>query len=293
MAVMWGHIFYSNLNMRGQTILSTITDIGPPQRRNPETKMLDSLVIPIRDMLPEDPGDQWRPPQTRYITVIPFRVFKGKVISNPHWEDRYKKSWTDSEFANIILNTHWASHSLAFYYLTKVKFLYYITVSYVQVNGQREINVTYTDALLYRGPRTVSRFMYLLHCRNNNKRDWTLRFHDLARRMKHPDAEPYIMVEIIESLNTFAILLLLAAFIAVSLAIGIAAYGFPTKDWSGGFGLSSLILACLASLLAVAALNQYLGMGRLIDDDIMDDSMSGTYRTHYADEVLRKRARSV
>lgn len=63
MAVMWAQIYHCNWNMRGKMILRTISDIGPPQRRDPNTKMLESLMIPTRDMELEDLG-QLRQPQS-------------------------------------------------------------------------------------------------------------------------------------------------------------------------------------------------------------------------------------
>lgn len=72
----------------------------------------------------------------------------------------------------------------------------------MQHEGKRKIKVTYTHALAYRGPRTVSRFMYLLHSRSNRARDWSLRFHDVAGNARTAYAEPYIMVEIVEALDT-------------------------------------------------------------------------------------------
>lgn len=88
-------------------------------------------------------------------------------------------------------------------------------------------------------------------------------------------------------------MVLLLIFIVFSLAVGLAAYGIPTRDWGGAFTLSSLIVACLALILAVFALNQYLGMERLYDDDVNGQALSGMYQTHYTDEVLRKRTRSM
>jgi hypothetical protein len=79
----------------------------------------------------------------------------------------------------------------------------------VHVYGKPEIMVSYTDVLPYRGPRTISRFMYHLHSRTQGIRDWTLRFHDVASGVKDADAEKYIMVEIIESLDTWSAPLIL------------------------------------------------------------------------------------
>ncbi|KAF2250142.1 hypothetical protein BU26DRAFT_518585 [Trematosphaeria pertusa] len=99
------------------------------------------------------------------------------------------------------------------------------------------------------------------------------------------------MVEIVEALDTLVILRLFLLPIALALGTG-ASYAAPTRDWGGAFTLASLAIAVLAVLLAVLALNQYLGMERLIDDDVGED-LGGVYRSHYADEVVRNRGRSV
>jgi hypothetical protein len=84
---------------------------------------------------------------------------------------------------------------------------------------------------------------------------------------------------------------LLIILIAICLGTG-ASYAAPTKDWGGAFGLASLAIAVLAVVLAVLSLNQYLGMERLIDDDVSED-LGGMYRAHYTDELIRSRGRSV
>ncbi|KAF2650011.1 hypothetical protein K491DRAFT_782923 [Lophiostoma macrostomum CBS 122681] len=288
-SVRWAYVVDSHRTMRGQAILGRIANIGPPQRRNPITKMLESIIIPMRDTDLGRLFEELKPPPSRKLIVIPFRVFKGKVVSVTRWERPYNPRWTDGDLARFILYSHRRSHSLIFYYLTKVKFLYYITVEYVEHEGQRKVKVTYTHALAYRGPRTISRFMYLLHTPSNRGQDWSLRFHDVASNVRDAFAERFIMVEIVEALDTLAILRLLIVPIAVCIGVG-ASYAAPTQDWSGAFGLASLAVSILAVILAVLALNQYLGMERPIDDDVSED-LGGMYRTHYTDEVVRKHYR--
>jgi hypothetical protein len=44
--------------------------------------------------------------------------------------------------------------------------------------------------------------MHLLYSQSNRAKDWSLRFHDVASNVGNAYAEPYIMVEIIETLDT-------------------------------------------------------------------------------------------
>jgi hypothetical protein len=147
--------------------------------------------------------------------------------------------------------------------------------------------------------------MYLLHTPSNRVQDWSLRFHDVASSVRDAYAERFIMVEIVETLDTLyvaqiymldgglrfsrAIMRLLVLPIAMCIGTG-AAYAAPTRDWSGAFGLASLAIAILAVILAVLSLNQYLGMERPIDDDVSEE-LGGMYRSHYTEEVMRKRGR--
>lgn len=45
-------------------------------------------------------------------------------------------------------------------------------------------------------------------------------------------------------------------------------YGVLTQDWGSAFTLCALIVACFASFLALFSAYQYLGLERLVDDDI-------------------------
>jgi hypothetical protein len=54
-AIQWAHVVDAQRNMRGQVILGRIAHIGPPQRRDPRTKMLESIIIPMRDNEGQEP----------------------------------------------------------------------------------------------------------------------------------------------------------------------------------------------------------------------------------------------
>ncbi|KAF2122452.1 hypothetical protein BDV96DRAFT_592988 [Lophiotrema nucula] len=100
-AVRWAYIVGVRRDVRGQVLLGRIADIGPPQRREPTTRTLESVIVSMRDTESGQLIKKQKPPSSRKLTVIPFRVFKGKVISGTGWERPYNRDWTDGDFARI------------------------------------------------------------------------------------------------------------------------------------------------------------------------------------------------
>jgi hypothetical protein len=49
-AVRWAYVVDAHRNMRGQAVLDRITHIRPFQRRDPKTKMLESIIVPMGDI---------------------------------------------------------------------------------------------------------------------------------------------------------------------------------------------------------------------------------------------------
>lgn len=88
---------------------------------------------------------------------------------------------------------------------------------------------------------------------------------------------PYKFVEIAEGLSTRAILSVGVTVVIFSICWGVG-YAVPTSEWGDAFTLSALLVACFTLLLTVAAISQYLGFERLIDDEIA--ARSGNYRYH-------------
>ena len=72
------------------------------------------------------------------------------------------------------------------------------------MENRNTITVKYDEVLQYKGPRTSSRFMYLLH-NSRGEKHWIRQLHHIADEMKaegYTTTRPYILVEIVESLDT-------------------------------------------------------------------------------------------
>jgi hypothetical protein len=66
-AVRWAYVVDAHRSMRGQAILGRIGNIGPPQRRDPDTKLLESIIIPMRDTELGHLIDEHKPPSSRKL----------------------------------------------------------------------------------------------------------------------------------------------------------------------------------------------------------------------------------
>ncbi|MCJ1395204.1 hypothetical protein MMC18_008087 [Xylographa bjoerkii] len=173
----------------------------------------------------------------------------------------------------------------------------------MNTDEEAAVRLQFDDILQYNGSRTISRFQYLLDHPLPGKRVWTRAFHDRAKQIREEihakqieDAkhikggkqikegssenrtapeEGLIMVKIIETLSTRSISVLLIVGILTSVVVGVI-YGVLQSDWPGAFTLATFLVACLALLLAFFSASEYLGLGRLVDDQI--DIESGKQR---------------
>ncbi|MCJ1378244.1 hypothetical protein MMC17_001341 [Xylographa soralifera] len=204
------------------------------------------------------------PKEKKPICLVFYYVRKGKLI----WKERYiypEERWSDKDFVTHLKREYKRSKHWWAVPMKRIKFFYFVTV----IKEKRAIRVKYDEVLPYTGPKTISRLMYLLH-HSENKRKWTRVLHEIANDIRTGQRKAHqrlIMVEIIETLNSKAIYFLLGAAIMTSAAAGIV-YGTLRNDWPGAFTLSSLLVTCLALLLAFFSAGEYLGLDRIVDDQI-------------------------
>ncbi|MCJ1400706.1 hypothetical protein MMC11_003914 [Xylographa trunciseda] len=269
-----------------QTLDWMIENLDDPRyHRDPLTGKLNDQVIETDNSNAfdfPDSGIKPRPPQGNKLTedwviledssstekqpicLIFYHVRKGELI----WKERYiypEEQWTDKDFVTHLKREYKRSQAWWGIPMKRIKFFYFVTV----IKEEKVIRVKYDEVLPYTGPKTISRVMYLLH-HSQNKRKWTRVLHDIANEIREGRRKAHqrlIMVEIVETLNSKAIYFLLGLSVVVSVAAGIV-YGTQKSDWPGAFTLSSLLITCLALLLAFFSAGEYFGLDRLVDDQI-------------------------
>ncbi|KAJ3538335.1 hypothetical protein NM208_g5951 [Fusarium decemcellulare] len=264
----------SRRDNRAPALLNLVRNVGPPTDREPTTGNFRPIYLPV--------DGRFRPVDTRTITVMFFRISKGKVVWSPRWSHSYD-NWHDSTFADLLTLHYKESRPFGGWLFTKIKFVYFITVSQ---ELRDTIQVEYTEVLQYKGPSTARRFMYLLE-HSERERSWIRVLHRLASTVRADSrTEPFIMVEIVEALNTGNIIWLLCLAILVGILAGVV-YGILTKDWGSAFTLSSLIVACLVLLLALLSANASFGLEKIIDDEI-SNNRGGLYWSHYVQDITSR-----
>ncbi|KAF2250141.1 hypothetical protein BU26DRAFT_518584 [Trematosphaeria pertusa] len=88
-AVRWAYVVDTHRSMRGQAILDRIALIGPPQRRDPKTKLLESIIVPMRDIELDPLSEGQKPPSSRKLMYVDPALSAEDGCTSPHLIERY------------------------------------------------------------------------------------------------------------------------------------------------------------------------------------------------------------